>query len=34
MTTTQVTRRDFLKAGATAGAGLTLAFSLTGCGRR
>ncbi len=34
MTTTQVTRRDFLKAGATAGAGLTLAFSLTGCSRR
>ncbi len=34
MTTTQVTRRDFLKVSATAGAGLTLAFTLTGCGRR
>ncbi len=34
MTTTQVTRRDFLKVSATAGAGLTLAFSLSGCGRR
>lgn len=34
MTTIQVTRRDFLKAGATAGAGLTLAFSLAGCSRR
>ncbi len=34
MPTTQVTRRDFLKVGATAGAGLTLVFSLPGCGRR
>lgn len=34
MTTTQVSRRDFLKVGAATGAGLTLAFSLTACGRR
>ncbi|MEO8636679.1 MAG: xanthine dehydrogenase family protein molybdopterin-binding subunit [Gemmatimonadales bacterium] len=29
-----VTRRDFVKAGAVAGAGLSLGFTLTGCGRR
>ena len=29
-----VTRRDFVKAGAVAGAGLTIGFTLTGCGRR
>jgi isoquinoline 1-oxidoreductase beta subunit len=34
MTPTTVSRRDFLKVGATAGAGLTLAFSLSSCGRR
>jgi isoquinoline 1-oxidoreductase beta subunit len=34
MTTTQVTRRDFLKVGAATGAGLTLAFTLTSCGRK
>lgn len=34
MTTTTVSRRDFLKVGAATGAGLTLAFSLSSCGRR
>jgi isoquinoline 1-oxidoreductase beta subunit len=36
MTTTAmpVTRRDFVKAGAVAGAGLTIGFTLTGCGPR
>ena len=33
-TLTPVTRRDFVKAGAVAGAGLTIGFSLAGCGRR
>ena len=31
---TRYSRRTFLKTTATAGAGLTLAFHLTGCGRR
>ena len=31
--TMTVSRRDFIKVGATAGAGLTLAFQLSGCGR-
>ncbi|MEO8140888.1 MAG: xanthine dehydrogenase family protein molybdopterin-binding subunit [Gemmatimonadota bacterium] len=34
MTTTQVSRRDFIKVGAATGAGLTLAFSLTSCSRK
>ena len=29
-----VTRRDFVKAGAVAGAGLTIGFTLTSCGPR
>lgn len=34
MTTTRVSRRDFLRVTAVAGAGLTLAVSMQGCGRR
>jgi isoquinoline 1-oxidoreductase beta subunit len=34
MTTTQVSRRDFLRVTAVAGAGLTLAVSVQGCGPR
>jgi isoquinoline 1-oxidoreductase beta subunit len=34
MTTTQVSRREFLRVTAVAGAGLTLAVSVQGCGRR
>ncbi|HTS86917.1 MAG TPA: xanthine dehydrogenase family protein molybdopterin-binding subunit [Gemmatimonadales bacterium] len=33
MPNTQVSRREFIKVGAATGAGLTLAFSLAGCGR-
>lgn len=34
MTATSVSRRGFLQVSAAAGAGLTLAFSLSGCGRK
>ena len=34
MTTTQVSRREFLRVTAVAGAGLTLAVSIQGCGPR
>ncbi len=34
MTTTNVSRRGFLQVSAAAGAGLTLAFSVSGCGRK
>jgi len=34
MTATSVSRRDFLQVSAAAGAGLTLAFGITGCGRK